>query len=130
MSEIYIPINIQREVKRLSNGYCEYCLHPESHSTDYYHFDHIKPLFEGDSRGIDAKSLAHNFEEYEQKVASIFQTLKTASSKPHIIKEKTLQGYWLEHPNAEKDLRLWIRTFRQNQFGSFNELKHAFAHFE
>ena len=47
MPEIYIPINIQREVKRLANGYCEYCLHPESHSTDYYHFDHIKPLFEG-----------------------------------------------------------------------------------
>lgn len=49
--------------------------------------------------------------------------------KAHIIKEKTLQSYWLEYPNAEKDLRLWIRTFRQNQFASFNELKHAFVHF-
>lgn len=47
MSNVYIPIAIQREVIRLSDGYCEYCLHPESYSTDYYHFDHIISLFEG-----------------------------------------------------------------------------------
>lgn len=49
--------------------------------------------------------------------------------KSHIIKEKTLQGYWDAHPDAEHDLRLWIRTFRQNQFSTFAELRHAFQHF-
>jgi HNH endonuclease len=47
MPDVYISITIQREVIRLSNGCCEYCLHPESYSTDYYHFDHIISLFEG-----------------------------------------------------------------------------------
>lgn len=47
MPDVYIPIAIQREVIRISDGYCEYCLHPESYSTDYYQFDHIQPIFEG-----------------------------------------------------------------------------------
>lgn len=47
MSEVYIPINVQREVILLSNGYCEYCIYPEDYSSDYFHFDHIISVFEG-----------------------------------------------------------------------------------
>lgn len=39
----------------------------------------IKPLFEGDSRGIDSKSLVYKFEEYQKKVASIFKNQNTTS---------------------------------------------------
>jgi hypothetical protein len=47
MSEVYIPVSIQREVIRQANGYCEYCLYPEEFSSDFFHFDHIVSLFEG-----------------------------------------------------------------------------------
>jgi D-alanine-D-alanine ligase len=47
----------------------------------------IKPLYEGDSRGIDADSLVYNFESYEKKVLSIFQNHKTSS-----LVEKYLSG--------------------------------------
>ena len=39
----------------------------------------IKPLFEGDSRGIDENSLVYNYEEYQKKVESIFKEQHTAS---------------------------------------------------
>jgi len=47
----------------------------------------IKPLFEGDSRGIDAQSLVHNFKEYESKVQSIHDNQQTQS-----LIEKYLSG--------------------------------------
>ena len=47
MSEIYIPIPIQIEVLRLANGYCEYCLYPESYASDFFHFDHIIAISKG-----------------------------------------------------------------------------------
>jgi D-alanine-D-alanine ligase len=47
----------------------------------------IKPLFEGDSRGIDSDSLVHDFETYERKVAAIFRNHKTSS-----LVEKYLSG--------------------------------------
>lgn len=47
MAENYIPISVQREVIKLSNGYCEYCLYPESYASDFFHFDHIIPLSKG-----------------------------------------------------------------------------------
>jgi HNH endonuclease len=47
MSEVYISIKVQREVIRLANGYCEYCLYPEDYASDYFHFDHIIPLIQG-----------------------------------------------------------------------------------
>jgi len=47
----------------------------------------IKPLFEGDSRGIDAQSLVHNFKEYEAKVQSIHDNQQTQS-----LVEKYLSG--------------------------------------
>ena len=47
MPEIYIPIHIQMEVLRLSNGYCEYCLYPESYASDFFHFDHIIAISKG-----------------------------------------------------------------------------------
>ena len=47
MAESYIPIAVQKEVIRLSNGYCEYCLHPENYASDFFHFDHIIPLSMG-----------------------------------------------------------------------------------
>jgi 5-methylcytosine-specific restriction endonuclease McrA len=47
MSEIYIPKAVQRKVIALSNGCCEYCLHPENYATDFFHFDHIIPISEG-----------------------------------------------------------------------------------
>ncbi len=31
MSESYISVSVHKEVIRLSNGYCEYCLHPENY---------------------------------------------------------------------------------------------------
>jgi len=39
----------------------------------------VKPLFEGDSRGIDSKSLVHNYLEFENKVKSIFEHQNTVS---------------------------------------------------
>jgi hypothetical protein len=56
MRDFYIPIAIQRKIKELSNGYCEYCLHPENHSTDFFQFDHIIPIVEGGSNEL--KNLA------------------------------------------------------------------------
>lgn len=47
----------------------------------------IKPLFEGDSRGIDENSLVYNYEEYQKKVESIFKEQHTAS-----LVEKYLSG--------------------------------------
>jgi len=47
----------------------------------------IKPLFEGDSRGIDAQSLVHNFREYEAKVCAIHDNQNTQS-----LVEKYLSG--------------------------------------
>lgn len=47
----------------------------------------IKPLFEGDSRGIDSKSLVHNFEEYQEKILSIYENQKTEA-----LVEKYLSG--------------------------------------
>ncbi len=52
MSKNHIPIAVQRKVIQLSNDCCEYCLHPESHSTDYYHFDHINPFLKEDRHSI------------------------------------------------------------------------------
>ncbi len=39
----------------------------------------IKPLFEGDSRGIDSMSLVYTFEEYQKKVSAIFKNQNTVS---------------------------------------------------
>jgi len=39
----------------------------------------VKPLFEGDSRGIDSKSLVYNYLEYESKVKYIFDHHDTVS---------------------------------------------------
>lgn len=39
----------------------------------------VKPLFEGDSRGIDSNSLVHNYKEYQKKVESIFKDQNTVS---------------------------------------------------
>ena len=39
----------------------------------------VKPLFEGDSRGIDSNSLVHNYLEFENKVESIFEHQNTVS---------------------------------------------------
>lgn len=39
----------------------------------------VKPLYEGDSRGIDEHSLVHKFKEYENKVKSIFKEQHTVS---------------------------------------------------
>jgi len=47
----------------------------------------VKPLFEGDSRGIDANSLVHNYLELENKVKSIFEHQNTVS-----LVEKYLGG--------------------------------------
>lgn len=47
MSEVYVPIKIQREIIRLANGHCEYCLYPEDYASDFFHFDHILPVTEG-----------------------------------------------------------------------------------
>ena len=47
----------------------------------------IKPLYEGDSRGIDSNSLVYNFEEYQRKVSSIFENQGTES-----LVEKYLNG--------------------------------------
>ena len=47
----------------------------------------IKPLFEGDSRGIDARSLVHDFKEYEAKVRSIHDNQNTQA-----LVEKYLSG--------------------------------------
>ena len=47
----------------------------------------IKPLYEGDSRGVDSNSLVYNFEEYQRKVSSIFENQGTVS-----LVEKYLNG--------------------------------------
>jgi len=47
----------------------------------------IKPLYEGDSRGIDSNSLVYNFKEYQRKVSSILENQGTVS-----LVEKYLNG--------------------------------------
>jgi len=47
----------------------------------------IKPLYEGDSRGIDSNSLVYNFSAYQRKVSSIFENQGTAA-----LVEKYLNG--------------------------------------
>ena len=47
----------------------------------------VKPLFEGDSRGIDSNSPVHNYKEYQKKVESIFKDQNTVS-----LVEKYLSG--------------------------------------
>ena len=47
----------------------------------------IKPLFEGDSRGIDSNSLVHNYKEYQKKVKAISKDQNTVS-----LVEKYLSG--------------------------------------
>jgi len=47
----------------------------------------IKPLYEGDSRGIDSNSLVFNFNDYQRKVCSIFKNQGTVS-----LVEKYLNG--------------------------------------
>ncbi len=47
----------------------------------------IKPLYEGDSRGIDSNSLVFNFDDYQRKVCSIFENQGTVS-----LVEKYLNG--------------------------------------
>jgi hypothetical protein len=45
MPKIYIPVAIQRAILELSHDYCEYCILPSNFSTDYFHHEHIIPLF-------------------------------------------------------------------------------------
>ncbi len=47
----------------------------------------IKPLYEGDSRGIDSNSLVYNFDNYQRKVSSILENQNTVS-----LVEKYLNG--------------------------------------
>jgi len=47
----------------------------------------IKPLYEGDSRGVDEKSLVYDFESYEEKVRDVYDNQGTPS-----IVEKYLCG--------------------------------------
>ena len=47
----------------------------------------IKPLYEGDSRGIDSNSLVFNYNGYQRKVSSIFENQGTVS-----LVEKYLNG--------------------------------------
>lgn len=47
----------------------------------------IKPLYEGDSRGIDSNSLVYNFNDYQRKVSSILENQGTVS-----LVEKYLNG--------------------------------------
>ncbi len=47
----------------------------------------VKPLFEGDSRGIDSNSLVRNYKEYQEKVKAIFENQNTVS-----LVEKYLSG--------------------------------------
>jgi len=47
----------------------------------------IKPLYEGDSRGIDSNSLVYNFDNYQRKVSSILENQNTGS-----LVEKYLNG--------------------------------------
>ncbi len=47
----------------------------------------IKPLYEGDSRGIDSNSLVFNFNDYQRKLSSIFENQGTVS-----LVEKYLNG--------------------------------------
>jgi HNH endonuclease len=44
MPEIYLPVALQKEIIKLSNGCCEYCLYPENYASDFFHFDHIIPI--------------------------------------------------------------------------------------
>ncbi|NOZ83935.1 MAG: D-alanine--D-alanine ligase [Epsilonproteobacteria bacterium] len=47
----------------------------------------IKPLYEGDSRGVDSNSLVFNFNDYQRKVSSILENQGTVS-----LVEKYLSG--------------------------------------
>jgi hypothetical protein len=47
MPKIYIPIQVQRTILELSQGYCEYCVLPANFSTDFFHYEHIIPIILG-----------------------------------------------------------------------------------
>jgi HNH endonuclease len=89
MSNIYIPIAIQKEVLRLSNGFCEYCLHPEDYSSDFFHFDHIICLNLGGtsvllniarccgrSNGFKRQNI-HHFDPLTGQIAPLFNPRKS-----------------------------------------------------
>jgi HNH endonuclease len=99
MSEIYIPIAVQRKVLILSNGYCEYCLHPESHATDFYHFDHINPFLKigRNAVGNIARSCGR---------CNIVKSQKT-----HAIDPLTNDIYPLFHPRKE----IWTDHFQWSE---------------
>jgi D-alanine-D-alanine ligase len=63
---------------------------PDQFSSEQILLDYplfIKPLFEGDSRGIDSRSLVHNFKEYQEKVLCIHENQHTQA-----LVEKYLSG--------------------------------------
>jgi D-alanine-D-alanine ligase len=78
----------------VSNDGCNtapfFITHPNKHAQDELPLEFplfIKPLYEGDSRGIDANSLVFNFNDYKRKVSSITENQGTVS-----LVEKYLNG--------------------------------------
>ena len=108
MSEVYIPVSIQREVTRLANGYCEYCLYPEKFSSDFFHFDHIISLFEGGKSELFniarccgycngfKKAKTHHFDPFTGQIMPLFNPR---------------QSLWTEHFHwSDDDLLILGRT--------------------
>jgi HNH endonuclease len=46
MSE-YVSVSLQKEVIERAHDCCEYCLSPADYSVDFFHFDHIIPIYFG-----------------------------------------------------------------------------------
>lgn len=89
MSEVYISVSIQREVIRLSNGHCEYCLYPEKYSSDFFHFDHIISLFENGTSELSniarccghcngfKREKTHHFDPMTGQITALFNPRKS-----------------------------------------------------
>jgi hypothetical protein len=58
MTKRRIPSKLQRLVKERAFGYCEYCVCPESHSTQSYSNEHITPEVAGGPTTEDNLALA------------------------------------------------------------------------
>ena len=94
MPKIYIPDVVKLEILKLSNGYCEYCLHPENYATDFFQFDHIVPLSEGGDNSLGNLARSCGFCNSFKKQKTYYYDSSTGSDCSIFNPRKDT---WIEH---------------------------------
>jgi hypothetical protein len=94
----YISVKVQRLIRTISNGCCEYCQAPAEYSAAFYHFDHILPAVKG------GKSTFSNIA-YSCAGCNGYK-----SDKTHFLDPLTHQITKLYHPKKDK----WDEHFQWN----------------